>query len=507
MVDPVTLLMDNPILTKHVRSRLRPAQVGPWAIVIVVLCFCILFFGFATNSLHTSRPIGALLFLQVIIIVFAGAQQVGVSVGAARQSGIIDFHRVAPISPARNVAGFLLGAPIREYVLAALTFPFGLFLALAAQQGPIWILAFLAAEAAILLVAAVLHCVALLSALATKKPKAGGGGQFGILVFGLIFGPIMVPMIVLGLGEVDLIGGTVSFFGLGLHWLLVLAIYAVPLIVTFLVPSVRKMRSDRLHGLTKPQAVGVMALFTLLILGGAWGLEGVDFVVVVVLYLLVGLGIVLASVVTPNQVEYVRALRRSLHAGRLRPSPWSDEGVNRLAVGLIGVIALVGATVAWEGIEGRTAAPANYSLTIAVGVLTIGYYGLGLQAAMLHNPKRGTSYFSLFLFFAWLLPILIGTVLSASGMDQGTEGIVLGLSPLVGIALSTGEIDAGPVRGLRGAAIAPAVTFVVMFYYFLEVVQRRIDRQVRSTMPREELDPWSKPDEPEPVGPVKQTTG
>ena len=46
--------------------------------------------------------------------------------GKARESGILDFHRVSPMAPAAVVLGFFFGAPIREYLLFAATLPFSM---------------------------------------------------------------------------------------------------------------------------------------------------------------------------------------------------------------------------------------------------------------------------------------------------------------------------------------------------------------------------------------------
>ena len=65
-----------------------------------------------------------LLFLQIIIIVAIGGAQVAAAVGGSRGSGILDFHRVSPLSPTELTLGFFFGAPIREYVLLATTLPY-----------------------------------------------------------------------------------------------------------------------------------------------------------------------------------------------------------------------------------------------------------------------------------------------------------------------------------------------------------------------------------------------
>ena len=59
-----------------------------------------------------------------MILAIMGSTQVGTSVAVARASGILDFHRVSPLSATELVLGFFFGAPVREYLLFACTLPF-----------------------------------------------------------------------------------------------------------------------------------------------------------------------------------------------------------------------------------------------------------------------------------------------------------------------------------------------------------------------------------------------
>ena len=62
--------------------------------------------------------------IQVVLLVIMGAAQVNASVNGAAHSGILDFHRVSPLTPTELTLGFFFGAPIREYALFAATLPF-----------------------------------------------------------------------------------------------------------------------------------------------------------------------------------------------------------------------------------------------------------------------------------------------------------------------------------------------------------------------------------------------
>ena len=90
--------LDNPIFVKHLRSRLRVQAVVSAIVVVQALCLCIAWAGFQLKGFDNGTAFGWLLFLQVIIIVAVGGAQAASAVSGARTSGILDFHRVSPLS-------------------------------------------------------------------------------------------------------------------------------------------------------------------------------------------------------------------------------------------------------------------------------------------------------------------------------------------------------------------------------------------------------------------------
>lgn len=477
------LVLDNPILTKHARTRLRRGQLMSWLSVVIVLCLAVVWAGQAFNGLDNGAALAFLLGLQTILLVFIGATQIGGAVGGARESGIIDFHRVAPVPPGKMALGYLLGAPIREYLLFAATLPFAAGLGVVSTTG-FW--GWLALTVPLVVSAWLLHCVSMLSALSTRKPKGTGkGAGAGVLVFGLIFG----QWIGMGLWSVTrrMQGDTyaVQFFGLKVPWLAFLLFYEAVLLGFLFLACARKMRAERVHAYSKAQALAFMASITLLVLGAAWNFQGQKEVVLVVLYFLLIAAIVLSVTITPDQTEYVRAVRRALRVGRHRPTVWEDSGTNRLA--LFGLCALVflGATLSWELIAGRTQGDASvYSQTIAIGVFTVAYFGLGLQFFQLRMAKSGSSLFTLFLFVVWLMPVLLGSIAFGASVNREVAQMILCFSPMTGIAMSSGLIEETTGRSFKLAALAPAITFAFIFNYLLVATQRKLDLTVRTLSPQ-----------------------
>jgi hypothetical protein len=248
------------------------------------------------------------------------------------------------------------------------------------------------------------------------------------------------------------------------------------------IAAARKLRSDRAHAYSKFLAIACLATMSVLALGALWTLRQVPFLVVGLLYGLAILAMVLSITITPDRAEYIKGLRRALHRGEHRPSPWADAGTNRIALFVLCAIVLIGATVAWEAIEGReTLGRGRYSQTIAIGVLVVAYFGLGAQYFALRLSRYGQAFMALFLFVAWTIPIVAGLVALASWRASPVVGqAILGLSPITGIALSSTAPNQGISENVRLFALAPAVTFAFVFNFLMVTVQRRIDLTVRT---------------------------
>lgn len=477
------ILLDNPILVKHMRTRLRRQPLVMWLCVVLLVCFGIVWAGQAWNVITNGAAFTFLLGLQAILLVFIGAAQISGAVGGVRESGIIDFHRVSPLPPLWMALGFFFGAPIREYVLVAATIPFAILLAL---MCPLGFRGWLELTIPLFVGAWLFHAVTLLSALVTKKPKAPGkGAGAGIIVFALFLGQPFGSLLWFLTRQLRTGQNSISFFGLPVPWLLFVVAYGLILIGFFLLASVRKFRADRMHAYSKPQAVAFLATLAVLILGVAWNFHGESAVVLIVLYMLIGAALILGSTITPTQMEYTKGLRRALRDGKHRSGVWSDEGVNRWAILAMAAIVFLAATIAWEVIAGREGLHGDrsqFSQTIAIGVFVVAYVGLGLQYFQLRLAKSGGSIMAMFLFLVWLLPILLGSISFGVGTNQDLYRTVLAVSPITGIALSSGMIENMGTEGgqmLKLAALAPAVVFAFVFSFLLTAVQRKLDLTIR----------------------------
>ncbi|WP_406699328.1 hypothetical protein V5E97_10695 [Singulisphaera sp. Ch08] len=509
--------IDNPILVKHCRSRLRPGQALPWAVMILVLAACIAWAGQSYRWIGNESAVILVLGIQILLLWFGGANQLNTSLGGIRETGLIDFHRVSPLPPSVVTLGFFLGAPIREYLLAAITLPFALFSAYHVDESDPWKGLSWAAqlEVAVLTSTWLVHAFTMLGCMTRKKPRGSIQGTI-LTVIGLIFFSY--------LGSIGFYFGTrwlldesrpMNLFGFMIPWLAWVLIVELPILGFVGLAVSRKMAAERAHSLTKPQAVACMATLTTLLIGGVWNLARIlpdelpieptytDNFMIASVYVLSLLAMVLTIAITPDAGEYVKGLRRATRQGRRRMSLWSDAGSNRLALLALCSLVMVGATTVVHVIgrhqvadsvwANHSAFTSNQEMTdeawlasrqallsrpIAIGVLTVAYVGFALQYFSLRTRSSGLMLTTLFLFLVWLVPLLVGAMLGMTGTNQTRNVAIFALSPLPGIALSSGLGKLPGADTIQLAALTPSITFAFLFNYLLVVTQRKLDRRL-----------------------------
>ncbi len=487
--------LDNPIFVKYLRSRLRLQALLSGIVVVQALCLCIAWAGFQLNSFANGGAFATLFLLQIIIIMAVGGTQIASSVGACRSSGILDFHRVSPLSRDELTLGFFFGAPVREYVLLATTLPYALLcvgFGVPSAPGLIQLMIALVAFAWLF------HGLGLLSAL-LAKPRAGTRGGIGALVF-LVIMILWIGMRVIGrAGQLVDMDQQLLFFGISLPWLAVALLYIFSALFFLYLAARRRMGSERIHPLSKAQGLAAVLTISILCLGGIWKQQSYDVLQVVALYFLVGVSIFSIMMVTPTQAEYVKGLLRARKQGLSKLPAWDDLALNWLFLAGACAILLVTGTVIWNaGANAPTALPAgavrNYPLGVALAVLVVAYFGLGMQYFFLRFGARGKMYFGLFLFLAWLLPLVAGTIFMFASIPRETSRVgqvIYSLSPIAGIAMSSIDADQ-PVltKAIQGGAITPALAYAFIFNSLLIGARRRAHREfvARAELPKTAVD-------------------
>jgi hypothetical protein len=407
--------------------------------------------------------------------------------------------------------GFFFGAPIREYLLFAATLPFA-FLCMAfgvpSLRGFVQILVMLFASAW------TFQGLTLLNGLISKT-KNPTGSIIGVIVFIWFFSGMLVSG---GSYSINLVEGErrLNFYGISLPWLPVILLYQMPILLFLFLAARRKMESARIHPLSKPQAIAAMITWAALVLGGIWKQENPEVLAIVALYLLVVAAILLTLMVTPSQFDYVKGLRRAHKQGRKHLPWWNDLSVNWVFLAITAALVLAAGTIAGSVAAGPSDAWAgsrpsgSFPLALATGVLVVAYFGLALQYFLLRFAGRGRMYFGLFLFLAWLLPLLAGSIQALATAWRPPPGaepgyILFSISPLAGIAL-TAAVGEQPVRtAIQAAAITPALLFTFVFNSLLISARRRVLRAVYLTMAaRKDLEDVSAPVDPVEDGPIDQ---
>jgi hypothetical protein len=473
--------LDNPIFIKHVRSRLRRQPLATGAVVVVVLCLCIVWAGYQLDLFLNGRAFEYLLALQGIILVIMGASQVSAAVGGARLSGILDFHRVSPLAPTELTLGFFFGAPIREYILFACTLPFAaLFIAFGVPSFH----GFIELMVCLIALAWLFHGLALLNSLIMKGQRSARGAVAVIVFFFLFLFNIVrmgrfIPSVAMFSED-----GRLTFFGQSLPWLTVVLLYVASMLFFVFLAARRKMGSERIHPLSKLQAIAAMAVVSVLALGAIWQREEHDALEIAALYALVVTAIPLILMVTPNRPEYSKGLWRALKEGRTNLSWWDDLSLNRIFLAILCAIVLAAGTVAWHdagapviGWQLRSTTSGHFPLAIATGVLVVAYFGLAHQYFALRFGPRGKTYFALFLFLTWILPLVAGSIMEMAAMPSGGDvpaQMIVSLSPIPGIAMTAvSGSEPSPRAAVQGFAITPPLLFTFVFNSLLMSARRR----------------------------------
>jgi hypothetical protein len=465
-------LLENPILVKHARSRLRRPQLLPAAAVVVMLQLLLAWFGLSNNFFGNRVVFMINLGMQSLILIVIGAAQVGTTVGSARESGVLDFHRISPLAPWSITLGFLLGAPIMPYVLFALTLPMGL---VCVALGGTTFLDFLQFIVLLLMLAVLFHSISMLSALCARKNTKGG--PIGVIIVLLIASNSIYGFLSSNWGDLDDLSMR-SFFGLKLPWLLFAAIYLLPPAAFAFIASSRKIRSDRAHPLSKLEALAFLATATVLILGAVWSIKNEGAVVVIVVYALVILGCFMTLSITPSAGEYARGVRRAQRQGRAHLPFFDDLAINRVTLAFLCLTVLAGASVAWNFIEGRPQGGGSFSISIAVGVLTVAYIGLAYQYFALIVPARASTLLGLFVFVVWVVPALGVPIAAAARLPEPVWAFLAGFSPVTGLAMADGGGILSSPDIVRIAALIPAIALPFVLNNLVTSARRRIDKAV-----------------------------
>ncbi|MHB0939211.1 MAG: hypothetical protein ACYDCO_14380 [Armatimonadota bacterium] len=463
------LIRDNPILIRHMRARLRWQQVVTALVIVLVLSGCLTLLGLL--SLLTNDPnsdetwysaVILTVVLQGLVLFLVGGSQVGNAVGSARESGMMDFHRISPQSPSALALGFLIGAPIREYMMFACTLPGYALLVTAIPQSllvsgdlqvdQLWLLPLV-----MLVLALLYHTIGIVGGLSVSGAQRRNAGVLVILVVIIVttlglFPPMaylsfLAPLWLALNDDLSNIPIQFTFFGAHLPIVFLSLLHQGTLFAFCWLAAVQKIRQENTPPFTRPVAllffavIGFLCLGDVIIRRDAWsGTAHADETsMTVLLYSLTILALVLLASITPQESQFVRGIRQARKIGLLRVPRWSNAAANWPPVlafaGILLVFALVGMAICHliTITPGFNAGAALAAIVIAVG--TVLHFGFLHQYFLLKFRKQGNNYLALTLFLGWLLPIIFGLLLAALQADEVVWEATMSFSPLAGLGL------------------------------------------------------------------------
>ncbi|HLF09636.1 MAG TPA: hypothetical protein VJA26_00345, partial [Gammaproteobacteria bacterium] len=125
----------NPAFLRFWRSRLRLRKAIFWyllTLIITTFVVSIIYIG-RTNAFtppqNAARGLWIpLLIIQGLILMVKGTGSVSAGLIQDKIDETLDYQRLTPVTPIRNLVGYLFGLPVLEYVMFALTLPHLIFI-------------------------------------------------------------------------------------------------------------------------------------------------------------------------------------------------------------------------------------------------------------------------------------------------------------------------------------------------------------------------------------------
>ncbi|MGZ0169126.1 MAG: hypothetical protein ACKVHE_06200 [Planctomycetales bacterium] len=462
------LLFDNPILVRHIRSNLRPPRAGYFTGIVVLLGSLVMFAGYKAGVLGSPGFFCFFFGAQTLALQLAGTSQVASSISASNDSGILDFHRIAPLSPTTTTLGFMVGGAVREYLIAFVLLPFTFACALFSDVG---IFGLLTSTLVLISSTLLFHALALTAGLVAKRGKTRNVNSgliflvlgasatttltnFGISIPGMLFvGPAFLEAV-----NADLPQNAIpaTFFGFQFPVFVQSLLYQIPLTVFLVVAATRRMGSATAMFFSKSTALAFLVTFTTLSLGGVIGHANLNAtkLVPVLSYIEFLVAVLLILAITPTQGQYQGGARRAKRIGMGRPPMWQDDSSNRTAVFVmaslvLGTVQIIHTLVPALNIDAR------FWRTAGTAAAVIAYFGFVTQYYSLKYPNRAKLALMMFLFLFWILPLFVALLLATIMQQQDFSLHVASISPLFGIG-------AGSWTALIFAASMAAIFFVLL---------------------------------------------
>ena len=487
------MIWDNPLVMRGIRTRLRLPLLLSWGIVTIVasMFLYILVSGNAIKFDNVSPQEAArdailpLLIMQGLILMVLGTGAVAGGMARERTYRLLDYQRLTPMSPSAKIIGLLVGLPIREYFMFAVSLPFVYY---AAYRGGLSFVVLTQFYIVFVASAVVYHMTGLAAGMIVDKPWQAGTLSQGLVVvlyvalpqvsnFGFTFfehltaRPVFYGLVnqhLLPDGIEGAVQGmlqdprysVVPFFGLQLPPLLFSLAVQGFAILTLYVIVYRKWQSEKRLSFSKGYALLFYAVIQLFLIGSVLpfiqndamfaklvesyveidnvGKPQQTFIFAILLITLVVSGcaaVLTLFLCTPNWYQSLAGYRRVIRKGKtvLR---WDDDSASGLsvAVGCL-LMAVLSFFVVYQAAEGAGRIGVHnpvYELLLP----------LLLFAAVLFTMQQVIEQFSeqvlvMVLFACWLVPVL-GGIIVWTVADSPIEAVYLALFfPFIGLYLAS----------------------------------------------------------------------
>lgn len=476
---------DNPIFQRFFRSRLRIRKAVFWYLLTLIASTFVVTITYIgrTNAGVEPRDAAAdlwlpILIIQGLILMMKGTGAVSAGLIQDKIDQTLDYQRLTPLSPLRNLIGYLFGLPVLEYVMFALTLPHLIF---AIMVGQIPLVDVISVYLAFFTCVILYHVTGIAVGMVMSRWIWGyllsifmvlivnvflplAVSQFGLKflqylsvwpVIGQKVLPIIVPAETIAMASRNpffAMADAVPFYDWTLSPFVFTLLLQGVLIVTFTIMALRRWRSPTRHSLSKPYALAFLCAFVVLLIGNVWqaitgqrlpfpifGETNIDelrepiAIGLPLVYCLVvwALCFVLFSIVIPSHHAYVRGIRRALKLERNAPAHWDDDSASLPFMSLFVAVALAGFWVLFGQIDASGffdflagTGFSHWRLHVAFALVLV-YTILLLQVVELRPSV-------LVILLVWILPVLVAIVFGAAVQYMGPpQVIVASISPLV----------------------------------------------------------------------------
>jgi hypothetical protein len=470
------MIWANPILKRYARSRLRPASFGVALLMTILLVGFFFFLARESTARSIQNPIDVgrmplipLLILQGLILFGLGTGQAAAGITTEADEGVLDYQRLAPMTPFAKVLGYLFGLPIREWILFLATLPFTGY---SIWKGQVPINGVLQLYAVFLMAAILYHLTGVLAGSVMKNRRWAFLTSTGLVMvlyliipqaakFGLVylkyvtiypvFNEVYPSLIPRPLGDAAEVFNTIippaKFFGLNFPQYVFTLISQGVLSLAMVMMLWRRWRKADCHLLGKLAATGLFGWLQMMLLGNAlplmdsgdlfpsreldrrfgrlinpdiqfWSPKTWEATVMIGIYGLVTLASLwwLTFIISADLHSQVRGWRRARKLGNPVLPLLSDAATSVPWVLTMSVMGAAGWFIFGKALIGSHWYPELSLLVVTpvamFSILACG--GLGM-AALLESVGRKVT--GLVVILGGILPVMLGVILAVSSDD------------------------------------------------------------------------------------------